>query len=311
MIYDSNGQIIGVGDANMINDSSSVQFVMREPNWSSIYLTFEAFESGTFSFSNTSFYSIDGGSSWVQLLGGVKSPLILSGQKISFKQETSVSVKDRGCGTFSSTGKFKVYGNPLSMLFLDDFDGVMTLSGTSRQYALAYLFSGNTNVVAADKMSLPPKNLSAYYCYMSMFSDCTALETAPELPATSINNNCYTSMFKGCTSLNTAPSTLPSSGGNQSFCYSNMFSGCTSLEESPIINLSSKVPPYGCANMFRGCSNLHKITLLTNDISSNSNCLTNWVDGVAETGTFVKSASMTSLPTGVSGIPANWTVINA
>lgn len=310
MIFDSNGQIICVGDVNMINDASSVQFVMREPNWSSVYLTFEALESCTFSFNMTSYYSIDGGSSWVYLLANSQTPLIQSGKKISFKKETATSVQNTGCGTFSSTGRFKVYGNPLSMLFLDSFEGIMALTGTSRNYALAYLFSGNTNVVAADKMALPPKTLSTY-CYMNMFTDCTALETAPELPATVIANNCYSNMFQGCTSLETAPSALPSSGGNQSFCYANMFSGCTSLEESPVINLSYRVPPYGCSKMFNGCSSLSKITLLTNDISSNSNCLTNWVDGVAATGTFVKRQSMTTIPTGVSGIPANWTVINA
>ena len=38
-----------------------------------------------------------------------------------------------------------------------------------------------------------------------MFQGCTALKTAPELPATTITNGCYSSMFSGCTSLVTAP----------------------------------------------------------------------------------------------------------
>lgn len=50
--------------------------------------------------------------------------------------------------------------------------------------------------------------------------------------------------------------------------------------------------------------------MLATDISA-SNCLNNWVNGVSSTGTFVKNAAMTSLPTGASGIPSGWTVQNA
>ena len=36
-----------------------------------------------------------------------------------------------------------------------------------------------------------------------MFSDCSSLTQAPELPATELANSCYNSMFYGCTILNT------------------------------------------------------------------------------------------------------------
>ena len=49
--------------------------------------------------------------------------------------------------------------------------------------------------------------------------------------------------------------------------------------------------------------------MLATDISASS-CLANWVSGVASTGTFTKATSMTSLPTGVSGIPSGWTVVD-
>ena len=35
-----------------------------------------------------------------------------------------------------------------------------------------------------------------------MFSGCTGLTTAPELPATTLTSNCYNGMFSGCTKLN-------------------------------------------------------------------------------------------------------------
>ena len=50
--------------------------------------------------------------------------------------------------------------------------------------------------------------------------------------------------------------------------------------------------------------------MLATNISAMS-CLSNWVNGVSSTGTFVKNAAMTSLPTGIDGIPGGWTVQNA
>jgi hypothetical protein len=35
-----------------------------------------------------------------------------------------------------------------------------------------------------------------------MFSGCTALTQAPELPAKTLKGNCYQNMFSGCTNLN-------------------------------------------------------------------------------------------------------------
>ena len=49
--------------------------------------------------------------------------------------------------------------------------------------------------------------------------------------------------------------------------------------------------------------------MLATNISA-TGCLSNWVNGVASTGTFVKNPSMTSLPTGTSGIPSGWTVVD-
>ena len=49
--------------------------------------------------------------------------------------------------------------------------------------------------------------------------------------------------------------------------------------------------------------------MLATDISADY-CLETWVAGVASTGTFTKAASMTTLPSGVSGIPSVLTVVN-
>ena len=116
-------------------------------------------------------------------------------------------------------------------------------------------------------------------CYASMFYDCTALTTAPELPATTLATSCYNSMFRGCTNLKTAPE-LPATTladwccyemfrGCTSLtiapelpattlakdCYENMFMGCTSLTMAPALPAAA-LAEYCYFNMFQGCTNL-------------------------------------------------------
>ena len=92
-------------------------------------------------------------------------------------------------------------------------------------------------------------------------------------------------------------------------CYSSMFYGCTSLTTAP--ELPATTLADGCyQSMFRGCSNLKYLKCLATNISTGSSSPTtyNWVRDVPSGGTFVKKAGVT-WPTGASGIPKNWTVI--
>ena len=41
--------------------------------------------------------------------------------------------------------------------------------------------------------------------FCGLFSFCTSLTSAPELPATTLANSCYYTMFRDCTSLTHAP----------------------------------------------------------------------------------------------------------
>jgi hypothetical protein len=88
-----------------------------------------------------------------------------------------------------------------------------------------------------------------------------------------------------------------------------MFNGCTSLTTAPELPATT-LADYCYIYMFRGCSKLNYIKMLATNISI-SGCLTNWVSNVSSTGTFVKNPAMTSLPTGKSGIPSGWTVVDA
>lgn len=167
-----------------------------EVDYSQMYLTFKALESGTFTFSrNTISYSLNGGSTWTALAAGTASPTIAAGQKICWKASGITPSGSYGIGTFSSTGLFDVYGNIMSMQAGDDFETATTMAS----YQFRSLFQSCTKLVDASNMILPPTVTS--YCFNNMFRSCTALTTAPELPAAGLSANCYERMFYLCSSL--------------------------------------------------------------------------------------------------------------
>lgn len=103
-------------------------------------------------------------------------------------------------------------------------------------------------------------------CFSSLFSGCTALLSAPELPAITLTTSCYGSMFNGCTSLKKAPK-LPAATLAQS-CYNNMFNGCINLVEPPELPATSLVN--GCyGSMFTGCTSLTKCPELPATVLAN------------------------------------------
>lgn len=152
-----------------------------------------------------------------------------------------------------------------------------------------------------------PATTLADSCYWSMFSDCTKLTQAPELPATTLAISCYSSMFQSCINLTQAPSVLPATTLASS-CYNWMFKNCSSLTTTPALPATTLVDK--CYNeMFESCKSLNYIKCLATDMSSD-NCTGSWVSRVASTGTFVKHPDAT-WTTGISGIPAGWTIENA
>ena len=60
-----------------------------------------------------------------------------------------------------------------------------------------------------------------------MFSGCTGLTTAPDLPATTLRGGCYKNMFYECTNLTIAP-VLPAAYLPPN-SYESMFVNCRSL----------------------------------------------------------------------------------
>ena len=165
------------------------------------------------------------------------------------------------------------------------------------------LFAGCTLLTKAPDL---PATILTARCYDCMFEGCSNLVSAPALPAEVLTNRCYDGMFIDCVSLAEAPK-LPASTLADG-CYVDMFNGCNSLTKAP--DLPAEILTVRCySSMFQGCTLLASVKCLATDISAN-NCLNNWMDGVAASGIFVKSASMNTWPSGSSGIPTGWAIQN-
>ena len=166
------------------------------------------------------------------------------------------------------------------------------------------MFRNCTSLTIAPEL---PATTLADSCYCGMFYG-TALTTAPELPATTLAEGCYNYMFYMCKSLTIAPELPATTLANS--CYDAMFQNCSKLTATPELRAAILVD-YCYSYMFIGCSKLTRITMLATDISA-SNCLLSWVSSsLSSGGIFVKHPDMTTLPTGTSGIPSGWTVIDA
>ena len=269
------GTYVGYVDENetvYYDDSIVIQYQKK-------YLTIETLTAGDLSLAGarSNFnYSLDNGSTW-NVLANNQTVAVNAGEKVLLKANRPYADYNTGIGNISYSGQFNLCGNIMSLVYGDDFIGQETIRDVYQFYKL---FSGATTLISAENLILPATTLKAL-CYMSMFYGCTSLTTAPSiLPATTLDSQCYRAMFGGCTSLTAAPE-LPATT-LATYCYQYMFSGC---------------------------SNLKYIKCLATDISA-KDCTYQWVKDVTSTGTFVKPASMNDWTTGISGIPANWTIEN-
>ena len=262
-----------------------------EHDYSKDYLTTTALESGCIftltiasgvstSLLTSISYSIDGGANWTTTSNvdataiTIQTPTIGEGESVLWKGiGTALASGNANTATIFSTNKnYKVSGNILSMLCGDNYESE-TRPNTR---AFNSLFRYNYYLTDASNLIISGDMGDSMYAYL--FGFCTSLTEPPALPAQTLVNACYGYMFYGCTSLVNAP-ILPAQT-LATYCYNYMFGGCTSLSY---------------------------IKMLALNITA-TRALYNWVNGVAASGTFVKSSQATWTATGVSGIPDGWTV---
>ena len=273
--------------------------------WWKNYMTIEAIEDETmisfmtpqlyYNDNEDLYYSIDN-SEWKSFSEYEEStnydlPLTINkGQVIAFKGNLTTQTDSFctvGIGYFDIDKKIILKGNCMSLIYGDEAENKNYFED-GYDVAFTCLFQDN-NVVKIYPDFLPATKL-APGCYESMFRGCTLLTDAPILPALELPQE-FTCYY----------------GRLNSGCYESMFFGCTSLVNAPELP-AKKLTPYCYRSMFSGCTNLSNITMLANIGDNNS--LTNWVLNVSSNGTFTKDASMTSLPSGVNGIPTGWDIVN-
>ena len=285
-----------------------------------IPLTFEAVEPGTITIENPNTLTIEynkNNSGWNSANTDPISITVAAGDVVQFRGDNACYWASGDSGEtvtrFTATNPVYVYGNVMSLIDKDDFPTNTTLT---EEFALAYLFAApssdiyqfyannSTILNHPNKDIMLPATTLSETCYGYMFAGCEGLTRAPELPATTLAMGCYHQMFADCSGLTEAPS-LPATTLTD-MCYSSMFYNCTSLTSAPDLLATNLVE--GCyMGMFDGCSNLNYVRCLATSVYE-TDCTTDWLNGVAAEGTFIKAFDMWSWSTGVNGIPVGWIV---
>lgn len=284
--------------------------------YTDMYLTIEALNDGNIiwkasstSLTRTIQYSKDDGVNWTSVTsttGGTEIP-VSAGDVVLFKGSNGYYGTDIYANSFGYTTSIcKVYGNIMSLIYGDNFTDKTTLGNNYTFISLFAQFGHNFDngyLVDVSNLILPATALTQG-CYDSMFYDCTMITTAPALPATTLAPYCYQQMFRHCSRLISAPE-LPATTLAY-MCYDTMFTECYKLTKAPVLPATTLIEK--CyMSMFYQCYHLNEVKCLATDLSA-SNCINGWLVSVSSTGTFTKAQGVT-WPTGSSGIPNNWTVI--
>lgn len=265
-------------------------------------------------------YSTDNGATWTEGTPSIgvgtdidncENPVTITGSKIMLRGTNAAYAEVFGGGMGINNTKIVcdadcyVYGNMMSLINKDNYATLTAFDTTEGGYAFYRLFDGNTHIKNhAEKKLLLPATTLVPGCYQGMFNGCTALTQAPQLPAENLSGGCYQEMFNGCTALTTAPE-LPATTLVPS-CYQSMFAGCTSLTTAPELP-ATMLLAYSYYQMFQNCTHLNSVTCYATDINA-MYCLTNWLDGVAATGTIKTKATMVyGAWTAGTNYPTGWT----
>lgn len=180
------------------------------------------------------------------------------------------------------TGNTKITGNSA-----DSTKGHWVLTGSNISC------EGNIeNLLDYATVSLGNHPTMANYCYYYMFYDCSALISAPELPAITLSTQCYNAMFARCTSLTSAPA-LPATTLTAG-CYLNLFNHCSSLVNAP--ELPATTLAANCYSfMFAACTALTTPPVLPATTLATS-CYENMFDSCSALTTIPKLLATTLAP---------------
>ena len=221
------------------------------------YVTMKANSKQTFNIKSMGSYAIDleysvNNKPWQKLFafedvefGGDLGSLRLRGQSLN---GTAKDWKNYAMITFGNENvKVDCSGDIRTLIDYTAYDAVATENSS-----FISLFKNCTALKSAPQLLATALK---YSCYRQMFEGCTSLTEAPVLPARELQEQCYYSMFMGCTALTQAPVLWATA--LKKHCYQSMFEGCTALTQAP--NLPAIGLEWYCYNrMFAGCKSLVK-----------------------------------------------------
>ena len=133
-----------------------------------------------------------------------------------------------------------------------------------------------------------PASSVAAHGYSYMFATCPNLTEIPELPAIILGKSSYRHMFSNCSNL-TGTITLPAIDV-PIYCYDSLLSGCHNVTGIDV-------------NFTEWEKQVEISGVLTSILISNL-----WVEGAAESGTFICPSGLDTTLRGTNYIPEGWTV---
>ena len=179
-----------------------------DPHYEQKYMTFDIISAGTIvwksshsSVTRTIEYRLNNGS-WTSITATTAGTSfnVAAGDIVEFRgnNATYATQADRAARFTSSTARFNLYGNFLSLVYGDYFANQTTIpSGTYNFWAMFY----STRVVDASNLVMPTGLTN--YCFYYFFKSCTSLVSAPLLAADYPASSAYYFMFEGCSNLST------------------------------------------------------------------------------------------------------------
>lgn len=224
-------------------------------------------------------YSTDDGITWNTYTIGTAITMANVGDTVCFRATTTNNVfggsTNNSRNKFHFTGQVAIGGNINSLLDGQNFDSLLDIS--SRNRVFQFLFYGETSLVDAEKLDL--------HC-------------------TKAGGWAYCNMFQNCSNMTKAPLVIPVvTTVGTSWPMAGMFIN-TPITKSPYFKTTT-ITNSSFQEMFNGCSNLSEIKLDYTG-SFGTGAFTNWVSGVAASGTFYYNGSYTGR--GTNAIPSGWTI---
>lgn len=180
----------------------------------------------------------------------------------------------------------------------------LTLSTSASSY-VNFVLSGEIAASGNIQSMLNYRTGTNAFCFYNLFSQTSALLTAPALPALVMAESCYRFMFRICSNL-TGNIILPAQT-LATDCYRAMFS-TTKITSAklPATTLATRCYYY----LFEHCQYLTSLEVNFSDWNASADSTYQWFSGaVSHSGTFTKPTALEEVFS-ANRIPTGWTVVN-